>query len=176
MRIPSDSAGLPSMTPRIEEKEPATLVGYCQRNSSGPATTVALWREFMPKRNEIGSRTSLDLISMRVYHMNAMEALSPNTPFDEWAAVEVRHVSTVPEGMETIELPSGTYAVFIHKGPASTFPDTARHIFGTWLPSSDYRLDARPHLAVMGPDYRADNPEAEEEIWVPVVEGSASGR
>jgi AraC family transcriptional regulator len=60
------------------------------------------------------------------------------------------------------------YAVFTHRGPASTFARTAGYIYGVWLPASDYMLDARPHLAVMGPDYDPQDPEAEEEVWVPV--------
>ena len=70
--------------------------------------------------------------------------------------------------MEPFDLPGGTYAVFEHRGPAAAFPATARQIYGVWLPGSGYRLDARPHLAVMGPGYRPDDPDAVEEVWVPV--------
>jgi AraC family transcriptional regulator len=43
----------------------------------------------------------------------------------------------IPEGMETLVLPAGLYAVFIHKGPASTGPATYQYIFETWLPGAD---------------------------------------
>jgi len=130
--------------------------------------TAKLWRRFMPRRREIHARVGSDVISMRVFHRSESEPLTAATPFDEWAAVEVSNVEEVPEGMEPFLLPGGTYAVFVHRGPASTFAQTAGYIFGDWLPNSDYELDDRPHLAVMGVDYRAEDEGAEEEIWIPV--------
>ena len=107
---------------------------------------------------------------MRVFHRTGDEPLTKTTPFEEWAAVEVRAVDELPDGMEAYTVPSGTYAVFVHHGLPEAFPQTARHIFGSWLPSSGYAVDDRPHLAVMGASYRRDDPDAEEEIWVPVRE------
>lgn len=43
-----------------------------------------------------------------------------------------------------------------------------RYIFGTWLPASGYVLDDRPHFEVLGPGYRPDDPEAEEDIFIPI--------
>ena len=158
------------MEPRIETREETSLIGIRQHGTSGGEGTAALWRRFMPRREEINARVGSDLISMRVYLRSASEPLTQTTPFDEWAAVEVSHAEEVPAGMEPFTLPGGTYAVFIHRGPAVTFPRTAAHIFGTWLPRSGYELDTRPHFAVMPAGYRPDDPDAEEEIWIPVVE------
>lgn len=159
------------MEPRIETRASTTLVGMRNRAATGGGGTAELWRRFMPERNEIGERVGADLISMRIFHRAPREPLTPATPFDEWAAVEVSVAEPVPSGMEFYVVPSGMYAVFCHRGPASTFPQTAHYIFATWLPSSSYELDTRPHLAVMGADYRLDDPNAEEEIWVPVTAG-----
>lgn len=123
----------------------------------------------MPRQNEIRERVGADLISMRVFHRSIHEPLTPATPCDEWAAVEVSMADHVPAGMEVYVVPSGTYAVFRHRGPPSTFRRTAHYIFATWLPSSSYVLDPRPHLAVMGADYNPRDPDAEEEIWVPIT-------
>ena len=41
-------------------------------------------------------------------------------------------------------------------------------IFNDWLPSSKYVLDTRPHFAVMGSKYRNNDPDSEEELWIPV--------
>ncbi len=53
-------------------------------------------------------------------------------------------------------------------GPASKGPETYRNIFETWLPASGYVLDNRPHFAVMGEKYRNEDPDSEEEIWIPI--------
>jgi AraC family transcriptional regulator len=41
-------------------------------------------------------------------------------------------------------------------------------IFATWLPSSKYVLDHRPHFEILGDKYKNDNLKFEEEIWTPV--------
>ena len=70
--------------------------------------------------------------------------------------------------METYILPGGLYAVFLHKGAATTGPKTFQYIFGTWLPESDYSLDIRPHFEILGEKYKNDDPDSEEEIWIPI--------
>ncbi len=64
--------------------------------------------------------------------------------------------------------PSGLYAVFIHKGDASTAPKTFEYIFGTWLPNSEYLLDNRPHFEILGEKYKNEDPNSEEEVWIPI--------
>ena len=105
---------------------------------------------------------------MRVFHKLEDELLTQQTPFDEWAAVEVSNFTVVPNGMETYLVPGGVYAIFIIQGSASQSSQTMEYIFGEWLPKSGYDLDNRPHLAIMGSDYKPDNPDAKEEIWIPV--------
>jgi AraC family transcriptional regulator len=129
----------------------------------------------MPRLKSIPGRVGADRISMRVFHTPEGAPLRPATPCDEWAAVEMNEAENAPAGMQTYALPGGLYAVFVHRGPASTFPQTASAIYGRWLPASDYELDHRPHLAVMGPDYRLDDPGATEEIWVPITTRPGAG-
>jgi AraC family transcriptional regulator len=87
--------------------------------------------------------------------------------FEKWGAAEVTSFSSMPEGMESYTLLGGKYAVFLHKGPAS---DTKifRYIFGVWLPRSKWELDDREHFELLPPGYRPDDPNAEEEVWVPL--------
>jgi AraC family transcriptional regulator len=67
-----------------------------------------------------------------------------------------------------MKLPEGLYAVFLHRGPATTGPKTFEYIFQTWLPASEYFLDHRPHFEILGTNYKNDDPDSEEEIWIPV--------
>ena len=99
----------------------------------------------------------------------AAGTLDPDTVFEKWAAVEVTDFSAVPAGMAPYELADGLYAVFPHHGPASAFAQVAQHIFGVWLPASAYRLDSRDHFEVFGDAYWPFDPEATEEIWIPIA-------
>jgi AraC family transcriptional regulator len=70
--------------------------------------------------------------------------------------------------METFTLKAGLYAVFLHKGAAVTATETFQHIFGIWLPKSEYILDNRPHFEILGEKYKNNDPSSEEEIWIPI--------
>jgi AraC family transcriptional regulator len=156
------------MEPRIESLIEKKLVGKRIRMSFSNNKTFELWRNFMPGRKEITNPIGTELYSAEVYSSTYFEKFNPDSEFDKWAAIEVSDYDSVPPEMETITFPAGLYAVFLHKGPASTGPVTYQYIFGTWLPGSDFLLDDRPHFAVMGEKYKSDDPDSEEEIWIPV--------
>jgi AraC family transcriptional regulator len=82
--------------------------------------------------------------------------------------VEVSAFSDVPHEMETCSLQGGKYAVFTHHGPASAAPKTMQYIFGQWLPRSVYSLDNREHFEILPEGYSPVDPNASEEIWVPI--------
>jgi AraC family transcriptional regulator len=96
------------------------------------------------------------------------EKFSPEREFYKWAAIEVTDFKSVPEYMETIIIPGGLYAVFLYKGPASAVGNLYQFILGIWMAKSDFLLDDRPHLAVMGAKYKGEDPSSEEEIWIPI--------
>ena len=57
--------------------------------------------------------------------------------------------------------------MFLYKG-LSTDPTIFQYIFAEWLPKSDYLLDNRPHFEVLGEKAKLNDPNSEEEIWVPI--------
>ena len=69
--------------------------------------------------------------------------------------------------MECFELPGGQYAVFFYKG-SSTDNSIFKMIFDEWLPASGYEIDSRPHFEILGNKYVNEDPESEEEIWIPI--------
>lgn len=156
------------MEPRIELLEPKMLVGMRVQMSLAADKTVQLWRGFMPRRHEIQGKLTTNVVNMQVYERPPFPLFSPDTLFEKWAAVEVTDHSEVPAQMEPYTLTGGTYAVFVHNGPASSFPKTLQYIYGTWLPASGYELDHREHFEVLGEGYRPDDPEAQEEVWIPI--------
>jgi AraC family transcriptional regulator len=153
---------------RIEDIDGRRLVGIKIRTSIGENRNRELWQTFKPLARTIRGRESTDFYSVEVFdESTSFENFTPRTLFDKWAAVAVSSLDDVPEQMETLTL-SGEYAVFLHTGLPSDFPATSRYIFGEWIPASGYVVDHRPHFEVMTADYRPDDPEATEEIWVPI--------
>jgi AraC family transcriptional regulator len=156
------------MQPRIETLAEKKLVGKRMMMSFSNNKTFELWRSFMPRRKEIKNSVGTDLYSIEVYSSSYWDSFSPDAELEKWAAVEVTDYQTIPSDMDTITLPDGRYAVFVHKGPATTAPKTYGYIFTTWLPNSDFILDNRPHFALMGDKYKNEDPDSEEEIWIPI--------
>lgn len=151
----------------IPEKK---LIGKWIRMSLTENRTVELWRSFMPERKKISNIVSSDLLSMQVYDTDYnFHNFDPGKAFDKWAVMEVTDIETIPEGMEAFILTGGLYAVFMHKGPASSGEKTFRYIFETWLPRSGYKIDYRPHFEILGEKYKHEDPSSEEEIWIPVT-------
>jgi len=129
--------------------------------------TRELWQGFMTSRKLITNSIGTDLYSMQIYDPMYFVRFSPVNEFEKWATTEVTDFETVPLGMETIVLPGGMYAVFLHKGPASEGGRTFQYIYGTWIPHSEYALDNRPHFEILGDKYKNDDPGSEEEVWIP---------
>lgn len=154
--------------PRIEMHRGVTLIGCRSRMSFAQNTTTQLWQQFMPQRKAIQHLSGSELYSVEVYSADFFEPFDPNKFFDKWAAVAVDMIESLPGGMEILQVPAGLYAVFLHRGAATEAEKTYTYIFRDWLPASPYRLDHRPHFAVMDARYKKDNPDSEEEIWIPV--------
>jgi AraC family transcriptional regulator len=156
------------MNQRIEVLTQKKLIGLRMRMSFANNKTADLWRSFMPRRKEIQNSAGTDLFSVQFYAPQFFDHFDPTREFDKWAAMEVTDFTNVPEGMETFILPEGTYAVFLYKGAASAGAEAFQYILGTWLPSSGYCLDERPHFEVLGKNYKNEDPDSEEEIWIPI--------
>jgi AraC family transcriptional regulator len=154
---------------RIETIKEKKIICKRLRMSFSNYRPYELWHSFMPERKKIRNSVSDDLYSIAVYDSSFdFKTFSPEMEFDKRAGLEVKDLNTVPAGMELFTIPAGKYAVFTHFGTAADAPRTFKYIFGTWLPQSDYQVDLRPHFELLGEKYRRDDPESEEEIWIPV--------
>lgn len=155
------------MNPIIKQTKEKNLVGKKMKMSFDNFRIGELWKSFMPLRLEMQINSSNDLFSLAVYSPNHFKNFSPVNEFEKWAAIEVSDFNEVPDGMETFLLQSGLYAVFAYKGLHSD-NSIYQYIFGSWLPNSDYMLDDRPHFELLGEKYKNDDPNSEEEIWIPI--------
>lgn len=156
------------MTPTIITIPEKRCIGMCQDMSFADYKAHEVWQRFMPRRNEIENRLGQHFLSVQVTDANFWSNFNPNTTFQKWAVAEVTIYSSLPEGMETITIPSGLYAVFIYKGDGTDAPAFFESIFTEWLPNSDYQLGDRPHFELLGEKYQRGNPNSEEEVYIPI--------
>ncbi|RAI93793.1 GyrI-like domain-containing protein [Algoriphagus yeomjeoni] len=157
------------MAPTIKNLPETLLIGKKVRMNFLNNRTQELWKSFMPRKKEILNSIGDDLYSVEVYDsLSYFDTFSPANEFDKWAAVKVEDGKSPPEDMEKLTIPSGLYAVFLFKGKASEAPAMYQYILGTWMPSSEYQLDHRPHFAVMGEKHKNNDPDSEEEFWIPI--------
>jgi AraC family transcriptional regulator len=157
------------MKPRIEFLHEKKLIGQKIKMSLADNKTYELWHKFMPRRKEIENIIDNNLYSVQVYDKSLnFNDFTSDTLFEKWAAIEVSTCDRIPAEMETLELSGGFYAVFIFKGIPADFKQTFHYIFNTWLPNSDYQLDQRPHFELLGEKYKNNEPDSEEEVWIPV--------
>jgi AraC family transcriptional regulator len=157
------------LEPRIETLTEKKLVGKRMKMTLSGNKTGELWKNFMQRRKEINNNLTTEMYSIQVYDQSLdFDKFNQDTPFEKWAAVEVSDFDTIPCDMETYTLTGGLYEVFVHKGAARTGPETFQYIFETWLPKSEYLLDNRPHFEILGEKYKNEDPDSEEEVWIPV--------
>lgn len=163
--------------PRILTISERKLIGVRIRTSLAANQTTELWQKFMSRHKEISNRIKHKFYSVQNFDDPLkLDQFTKDTVFEKWAAVEVPDLNYIPEGMESHTLSEGKYAVFIHSGPVSEFYKTTQYIFGTWLPYSDYELDAREHFEIMDEKYIGPaDPGSEEEVWIPIRDKNLYG-
>lgn len=131
--------------------------------------TRKVWHNFMANKRAIKNSVGIELYSIQIYdNPNYHEIFEPQKEFTKWAAIEVETHEKIPIGFEPLTIEEGLYAVFLHEGPSSKFPETAQFIFNKWLPKSDYLVDDRPHFELLGANYKNNDPKSEEEVWIPI--------
>ncbi|MGW1889879.1 AraC family transcriptional regulator [Streptomyces sp. NPDC002004] len=87
------------------------------------------------------------------------------TELDYYHAVITSAVA--PEGMETLAVPAGTWAVFTTSGPApQAIQELWRDVYTEWFPSNPYR--SRPGPEILRTRLSPDGTEADAELWLPV--------
>lgn len=150
----------------IRHLNPITLIGMSMEMSLSDNRTVDLFKTFMPKKGVVSDVLNTDVLDVKVYPVNYFSEFDFDRRFVKWAAVEVREGATVPEGMETMQIKGGMYAVFTV--PATVGPEVFQYIFSEYIPKSMYALDDRVHFDVLGESYQKREEGAKQELWVPV--------
>jgi AraC family transcriptional regulator len=155
--------------PLIIDFPETQLIGSRVRMSFVNDRTSELWRGFRTVIPTIAGRIGGESYSVKVYDASyPFSSFDPAEEFDKWAAVAVSDDADASDGLESLIIPAGKYAEFIHVGPASEAPRTFGFVFGEWLPSSRFALDFRPHFEILPEGYDPFSVDATERVLIPV--------
>ncbi len=154
---------------RISTLEPKILIGKIRLCHLQWTKPKSCGNHLCLRETKVINRSDENYYSMQIYPQNfSFETFDPTMEFTKWAAVEVDCADYMDHGMNKYLLQGGLYAVFIHRGPASEFSKAYTFIFSQWLPRSGYELDYREHFELLPKDYNPMDPNATEEIWLPI--------
>ncbi|WP_396600492.1 GyrI-like domain-containing protein [Algibacter sp. R77976] len=156
------------MEPRIELIKQKKLIGHSISMSLTDNKTFDLFTGFMPKRKQISNALSDDKFEVMIYDSLHFKNFNPNKTFIKWATLEVSDFNTIPEGMKDLTIENGLYAIFKYRGFAKNFGGFMNYVFTEWFPQSEYTLDNRPHFNVLGDKYIKNNPNSEEDVYIPI--------
>jgi AraC family transcriptional regulator len=154
------------MIPEIKTFPATKFIGKNLSFTYANYRAFELWSSFMPRRKEIQNGIGNELYNIQINPENF--DFNPNTPFVKWATMPVSNFDFVPDGMETLEIQEGLYAVFNYKGDQSNAAAFFESIYTEWLPNSEFDLDSRPQFEILGEKYKNRDPNSEEEIWIPI--------
>lgn len=155
------------LSPTIITLGPKKLIGMKRSMSLVDNKTVQLFQQFMPRRKEITQVVNMHTYELCIYPADYFIRFDPNKLFEKWTMLAVDEYEDIPEGMETLDLPGGEYAQFIYKGLGSD-KSIYEYIYTKWIPASDYEMDLRPHFNVLTEKTKLNDPNSEEEIWIPI--------
>ncbi|MFF3109753.1 GyrI-like domain-containing protein [Kitasatospora sp. NPDC057904] len=87
---------------------------------------------------------------------------------DYWHAVVAREDAVVPDDLDVLPVPAGTWAVFTNAG---SFPQALQQmwadVYGQWFPSNPY--EARQGPEILRTHFVPGAGDAEAELWIPVA-------
>ncbi|WP_411895143.1 GyrI-like domain-containing protein [Winogradskyella sp. A2] len=151
------------MNPTIKTISEKYLVGMQGSMHHGEIQKIiSLWKQFMPNKHKITNTVNEELIALQNYD----EFYNTKLAYNIWACTEVLDFNAIPEGLSSITIPKGDYAIFVLKGIDAG--GLYRQIMGEWLPDSGYDIDNRPHFQVMGSKYINGSSKSEEDFYVPI--------
>ncbi|MGW4225640.1 AraC family transcriptional regulator [Streptomyces bauhiniae] len=168
--------GNSDMRHRIERKQAFGVVGYKARVPlvhAGPNQAIidfvrGIGREDLERLAKLSDQQPEGVVAV-------CDDLDPSraegTELDYWHGVVTS--SPAPEGLATLAVPAGTWAVFTVSGPMPQAVQTLwRDVFTQWFPSNPYVSRPGPEILRVRPT--GDGSEADAELWLP-VEGAVGG-
>lgn len=162
--------GSSSMRYKVVEKDEFRVVGRKARvplvhegvNPDIAAFVRGLGRETLRRIESLSDQEPRGIISVSD---KLDESRAEGSELDYWHGVVSG--AAVPDDMDALGVPAGTWAVFESAGP---FPRTLqfmwRDVFTQWFPSNPYQ--SRPGPEILRTRLSDDGTHADAELWIPV--------
>ncbi len=159
-----------TMKPKIIKLKKKMLVGISVKTSLANNNIPQLWNDFMPRIDGITNNQNTGCYEIHQFDSEfKMENFTENMEFEKWAAIEIDNFDYIPEGLKSLIIEGGEYAVFEHKGTMSNIQMSFDYVYGTWLPNSVYKTDKRADFELYGQKYLGpEHPESITELWIPI--------
>lgn len=143
-----------SLSPEIVAQRPMHLVGLkthfysidSEKNNIGEKLP-RLWATFLERKIEIEH-------AVAGTGYGVIRQIKDDTDkLEYFAAVEVSKIESLPEKMESIDIPLSTYAKFTHRGEAKNIDHTVNYVYSSWLINSGKRHSSGPDLEIYNSEY-----------------------
>ncbi|WP_329464307.1 AraC family transcriptional regulator [Streptomyces sp. NBC_01431] len=165
--------GSSSMRYRVVEKEEFLLVGRKARVPlvhEGVNPAIAAFIQGIGQETALRIHQLSDQLPEGV--VSVCDDLDPSraegTELDYWHAALARPDAEVPDDLDSMVVPAGTWAVFESTGP---FPlalqEMWRDVYTEWFPSNPYQNRPGPELLRTRP--ATGNEQTDAELWIPIV-------
>lgn len=147
---------------RIFMSEPMLLVGLEKAYTySNMEEIPRQWTEFVP-----GIATVTNMIGNTAF---GVVSKMDSSGFSYLSAVQVSQVENLKPGWNEMDLPTQTYAEFLHNGHVSTLSHTIDSIWKEWLPTSGKSLvDSPVMLEVYGEKFNPQTSSGEILLWIAI--------
>ena len=152
------------MEPEIITQPATKLVGIAKQYNNSELDLVQLWSAFKPYRNNIANQVGNNAFGI----YEGYEENDDEVNFSYVCTVAVSKFDEIPEGMETREIPEQMYAKFTHKGPVANIDQTLKHIWGSWLPKSNYQYIEKPDFELYQSGFNNSDPKNELYLHIPI--------
>ncbi len=142
------------------------VVGCCMEMSLVNFKATDVWQKFMKSKQELSDYDSTCYYDVNCYDERYFDSYNPNRIFKKFAGVKSLIATT--NNFDSVLIPAGRYAVFVHEGLVADISKTFQYIYTEWLPQNNEQLDRRPHFMILPIDYDRNNPIIREEIYIPL--------
>ncbi|MFF8262660.1 GyrI-like domain-containing protein [Streptomyces virginiae] len=169
--------GSTSMRYRIVEKESFRVVGRKATvplvhegvNAAASAHVESLDERAVARMKALVGPEPEGILSAVVHLTDSREQ---GAEVDYWVGVAARP-DAVGEGLDTLDVPAGTWAVFDNRGPyPSALQELWRDVFTQWFPSNPYASRPGPELLLTQPV--EVGAETDSQLWIPVERSSGT--
>lgn len=150
---------------RFENISEFIVVGCSMEMSLTNFKAEEVWQKFMQIKNKLIASDTTCYYDVNCYNEDYFKNYNPDQQFKKLAGFKA---PIDVNDFDSLVIPDGRYAVFIHEGLASAIGETFKYIFSEWLPQTNEHLDHRPHFMKLPVNYNRDSLIVKEEIYIPL--------